>query len=373
MKKALTSLFILTALSLLVGCSGSNSSTIDDSSSPSGDDSSSLVQDSSPSSQVASSNQTTSSSQQKSSSSQAKSSSSSQSYKDNELSTASGLTIKFKATGAAIDTIKWGSAQIAKDGFTVGRCANRIANGKFSIDGTEYNVSKNDGNNTLHGGQGSGFNSWRGPFATKDWTKVEQTTNSIKYRIESADGDNGFPGKMDMTVTYTLSEDGELSIEYSATTTKDTLCNPTNHLFIAINGNNQYSNINLQIDADKYTPLSNQLPTGEIASVTGTQFDYTTEKAFDGSKNYDDNLVLNGTGYRKVATLTGLSSKIKVDVSTDRPGLQLYKDGSGNICLETQMFPDMINRPEFASYGTTILRANETFSSKTAYKFSKIA
>ena len=373
MKKALTSLFILTALSLLVGCSGGNSSIAEDSSSPS-DESSSIIEDQSSSSQVSSSSEAkSSSSEAKSSSSSAKSSSSSSSFKDNELSTSSGLTIKFKANGASIDTIKWGSTQIAKDGFTVGRVANRIANGKFSIDGTEYNVSKNNGNNTLHGGQGSGMNSWRGPFATRDWTKVEQTANSIKYSIESADGDNGFPGKMNMTVTYTLSEAGELSIEYSATTTKDTLCNPTNHLFFAINGNNQYSNINLQIDADKYTPLSNQLPTGEIASVTGTQFDYTTEKAFDGSKNYDDNLVLNDTGYRKVATLTGLSSKIKVDVSTDRPGLQLYKDGNGNICLETQMFPDMTNHPEFASYGTTILRANETFSSKTAYTFSKIS
>ena len=361
MKKTITSLFILAALSLLVGCSGGQSSTNEKSSSLVDEESSSLVEDSSSSSQVSSSKHTTTSSQQKSSSSQAKSSSSSQSFKDNELSTASGLTIKFKATGASIDTIKWGNTQIAKDGFTVGRCANRIANGKFSIDGTQYSVSVNSGSHSLHGGAGSGMDSWRGPFATKDWTKVSQTANSIKYKIESPDGENGYPGKMEMTVTYTLSEAGELAIEYSATTTKDTLCNPTNHLFFAINGNNSYDNINLQIDADNYTPLSNQIPTGAISPVAGTQFDYTTEKAFDTSKNYDDNLVLNGTGYRKVATLTGLTSKIKVDVSTDRPGLQLYKDGSGNICLETQMFPDMINHPEFDSYGTTILRAGEPY------------
>ena len=373
MKKTITSLFILAALSLLVGCSGGHSSVNEKSSSLSDEESSSLVEDSSSSSQVSSSKHTTTSSQQKSSSSQAKSSSSSQSFKDNELSTASGLTIKFKATGASIDTIKWGNTQIAKDGFTVGRCANRIANGKFSIDGTQYSVSVNSGSHSLHGGAGSGMNSWRGPFATKDWTRVSQTANSIKYKIESPDGENGYPGKMEMTVTYTLSEAGELAIEYSATTTKDTLCNPTNHLFFAINGNNSYDNINLQIDADNYTPLSNQIPTGAISPVAGTQFDYTTEKAFDKSKNYDDNLVLNGTGYRKVATLTGLTSKIKVDVSTDRPGLQLYKDGSGNICLETQMFPDMINHPEFDSYGTAILRAGETFSSKTAYTFTKIS
>ena len=90
------------------------------------------------------------------------------------------------------------------------------------------------------------------------------------------------------------------------------------------------------------------------------------------SKNYDDNYVLNGEGFRHVATLTGNTSKLAVLVHTDRPGLQLYKDGSGSICLETQMFPDMINQPTFADYGTTILRANEEFYSKTAYVFSAI-
>ena len=107
--------------------------------------------------------------------------------------------------------------------------------------------------------------------------------------------------------------------------------------------------------------------------MEGTQFDYRTEKAFDGSKSYDDNYVLNGTGYRKVASMTGKTLGIKVDVFTDRAGLQLYKDGSGNICLETQQFPDMINHPEFASYGTTVLKANETFNSKTTYHFTKVS
>ena len=294
-------------------------------------------------------------------------------YVENQLSTESGLVIKFKEQGASIDTIKWNNKQIAKDGFTVGRCANRIANGKFTLNGTEYNVSKNSGNHSLHGGAGSGMNSWRGPFATKNWTKVEQTASMIKYSIHSADGENGYPGNMDMTVTYTLSQAGELQIQYNATTDKDTLCNPTNHLFMALNANTSYSNIDLQISADNYTPLQDQIPTGAIAPVEGTQFDYRTEKAFDGSKSYDDNYVLNGTGYRKVASMTGKTLGIKVDVYTDRAGLQLYKDGSGNICLETQQFPDMINHPEFASYGTTVLKANETFNSKTTYHFSKVA
>ena len=292
---------------------------------------------------------------------------------ENQLYTEDGLKVYFKAQGARIDKIEYKGKQIAKDGFTVGRVANRIAGGKFTLDGTQYNVKKNDGNNSLHGGG----NSWQGPFATANWTKVEQTSSMMKYKIVSADNDNGYPGEMTMFVTYTLTQQGELSIEYSATTTKDTLCNPTNHLFIDINGNadRNYGNINLQVNADYYTPLQNQIPTGDVNPVSGTQFDYKAEKAFDGKKSYDDNYVLNHLTKGdtiKAATLTGTQLGVIVDVYTDRPGMQLYKDGSGNICLETQMLPDAINHPEFDDYGTTILRAGETFSSKTTYHFSKV-
>ena len=154
---------------------------------------------------------------------------------------------------------------------------------------------------------------------------MSETETTITYTIHSKDGEEGYPGNMDMTVKYTLQESGELSIEYTASTDKTTLCNPTNHLFMALNGDTSYSNLKLWIDADNYTPLANSLPTGEIASVAGTQFDFRIEKTFDGSKSYDDNLVLNGSGYRKVATMTGTKLGVKVDVFTDRPGLQLYK------------------------------------------------
>ena len=287
---------------------------------------------------------------------------------DNQLSASNGLKVYFKEQGARIDKIEFDGKQIAKDGFTVGRVANRIAGGKFTLNGTQYSVTKNDGNNSLHGGG----RSWQGPFATTNWKKEEQTINSIKYSIVSQDKDNGYPGEMKMFVTYTLSETGELSIEYSATTTQDTLCNPTNHLFIAINGNNSYSNVKLQIAASNYTPLQNQIPTGEVKSVAGLKFDYIDEKAFKSSESYDDNYVLDKEkgAFGKAATLTG--TQYKVDVYTDRPGLQLYKDGSGNICLETQMMPDAINHPEFDKYGTTVLKAGETFTSKTTYHFSKV-
>ena len=287
---------------------------------------------------------------------------------DNQLSASNGLKVYFKEQGARIDKIEFDGKQIAKDGFTVGRVANRIAGGKFTLNGTQYSVTKNDGNNSLHGGG----RSWQGPFATTNWKKEEQTINSIKYSIVSQDKDNGYPGEMKMFVTYTLSETGELSIEYSATTTQDTLCNPTNHLFIDINGSRSYSNVKLQVAGSDYTPLQNQIPTGEVKSVSGTKFDYIDEKAFKSSESYDDNYVLDKEkgAFGKAATLTG--TQYKVDVYTDRPGLQLYKDGSGNICLETQMMPDAINHPEFDKYGTTVLKAGETFTSKTTYHFSKL-
>lgn len=302
------------------------------------------------------------------------SSSSKKDYVDNQLSTNSGLVVKFKAEGATIDSIKWNNTTIADRGFVVGRCANRIANGRFTLDGQTYNVSINDrdSNSSLHGGTGSGMYSWRGPFATKDWTLVEQTASTIEYKIESPDGENGYPGKMTMNVKYTLSQAGELLIEYTATTTKDTLCNPTNHLFMRMNGTDNYSSLKLWINANQYTPRisnTNKLPDGTIYPVAGTVFDYTTERAFDGSKSYDDNLVLDGTGYRKVATMTGTTLGVKVDVFTDRPGMQLYNEGSGNVCLETQMLPDAINHDNFES---PILKAGETFYSKTAYCFSSI-
>ena len=368
MKKIMKNMFCLTLLALLASCGGKNVTS--ESKNNENSHSSSEIKLSSSSQEGKSSSSKNSTTTSKVSSSSKANTSTSSSANDNELSTTSGLVVKFKATGASIDKITWNNKQIAKDGFVVGRCANRIANGKFSIDGTQYSVSVNSGSHSLHGGNGSGMNSWRGPFATKDWTRIEKTDSSITYKIVSADGENGYPGEMTMTVKYTLSQEGELAIEYTATTTKDTLCNPTNHLFFAINGNNSYDNIKLKVNADNYTPLNNQIPTGDISPVAGTQFDYREEKAFDKSKNYDDNYVLNGEGYRHAATLTGSSMYLKVNVYTDRPGMQLYKDGSGNICLETQMFPDAINHDNFES---PILRAGEEFYSKTAYCFSKIA
>lgn len=363
MKKVISKLVLLTAIVAISACNKPYQTSKKSSETP---DITLYTDEPSQSSDSSSSSKMSSS---KKSSSSESSSSSSSTIVDNQLSTSNGLVVKFKNNGASIDKITLRGKQIAKDGFVVGRCANRIAGGTFKIDGTTYNVSKNDGQNSLHGGSGSGMNSWRGPFATKDWTKVEQTESYIIYSIHSPSGENGYPGNMDMTVKYTLTPEGELAIEYRATTDAPTLCNPTNHLFIAANGNNSYDDINLQINADYYTPLNNKLPTGQISPVEGTQFDYRTKKAFDGSKNYDDNLVLNGTGYRQVAELDGKSLGVRIKVSTDRPGLQLYKDGSGNICLESQMMPDAINQENFED---PILRPGEEFHSRTSYTFLEV-
>ncbi len=359
MKKIFSTLILLSLITALSSCGSSSSQPISEKSS----------EEPSATSQVEVSSDDIVSSSKEESSEPEPSSDPAHPMKENELYTDSGLSVKFKATGASIDRITWNGKQVAKDGFVVGRCANRIAGGTFKIDGTTYSVSKNDGQNSLHGGSGSGMNSWRGPFATKDWTKVSQTADTITYSIHSNDGENGYPGNMDMTVKYTLSSEGELKIEYSAITDKATLCNPTNHLFIDINGNRSYDNVDLMINADNYTPLSNQIPTGDISPVAGTQFDYREKKAFDKSKSYDDNYVLNGEGFRHVATLTGNTSKLAVLVHTDRPGLQLYKDGSGNICLESQMMPDAINHDNFEN---PILRPGEEFYSKTSYTFLAI-
>lgn len=361
MKRIIPFAILTTTLLVLSACGQTNQSENQPS------ESSTISSEPAPSSSAQPSSQASSSSSSQSSrSSSSSQSSSGQSYVNDQLSTADGLVIKFKAQGARIDNIKLKGKQIAKDGFTVGRCANRIANGKFTLNGTVYNVTKNVSPHSLHGGGSS----WQGNFANATWTKAEQTESSITYTLHDNDGKEGYPGNLDATVKYTLSEAGELSIEYFAKSDKDTLYNPTNHLFMAANGNTSYDNIKLWIDADNYTPLNNQIPTGAISSVTGTQFDYTTEKTFDKSKNYDDNLVLNGEGYRKVATLTGTTLGLKIDVSTDRPGMQLYKDGSGSICLETQMFPDAINQ---ANFEDPILKANEDFYSKTTYSFSKVS
>ena len=278
-----------------------------------------------------------------------------------QLYTDDGFTIEFNAKGARISKMYYGALQIAKDGFIAGRCANRIKGASFELNGQTYKVDKNDGNNHLHGGSQG--------FGEKTWTKVEQHPSSITYSYHSADGEMGYPGNLDIQVKYTLLNSGELIMEYSARSDADTLLNPTNHIWLSLNGANA-NNHTLWIDADNYTPRDSEIiPTGVIAPVEGTKYDFKEEDTpFVPSNRYDDNWVLNGTGFRKVCTLTGEESGIKCDISTDRPGLQMYNDNT-NIVLETQLYPDAIHHPDWPS---PILRANTDFYTKSIYAFSVV-
>lgn len=286
--------------------------------------------------------------------------STSASFKSMELSTQNGLVVKFANKGAKIDSIEFEGKHIAQNGFIAGRVANRIAGATFTLNGQTYNLNKNEGNNQLHGGSKG--------FGELNWTLVEQTANTITFSLHSADGDMGHPGNMDVTTKYTLEESGALTFEVTAKSDKDTLFNPTNHLYMNMNGNQTNTNHDLWIDAATYTKTDRSLlPTGEIVSVQGTTLDYQNKNQFHG--NNDSNLCLNGTGYRKVAEMDGLLTNYRVEVSTDRVGLQLYSDGKF-ICMEAQDYPDAIHHDNFPS---VVLNANEEYYTKTTYKFTKIA
>lgn len=273
-------------------------------------------------------------------------------------------------------------------GATIGRYGNRIAKGKFTLDGKEYNLSVNNGPNTLHGGKNG--------FQNQKWNASQPDDRTIVFTFTSKDGEEGFPGNLNTTVTYTLTDSNELKMEYTATTDKPTVVNLTNHAFFNLNGEGSgtIDGHVLQIDADKYNPVDSTLiPTGKLAAVKGTPFDFTKPEAIGKrindnneqlkfGKGYDHNYVLNGSGYRKVATVTGDKSGIVMDVYTQEPGLQFY---SGNFmqsknklrvgnddfrtafCLETQHFPDSPNQPSFPS---TVLRPGEKYHTVSAYKFS---
>jgi aldose 1-epimerase len=272
-------------------------------------------------------------------------------------------------------------------GATIGRYGNRIAKGKFSLDATAYQLSINNGPNTLHGGKLG--------FQYKTWDVKPLGDSALAFSVLSVDGDEGFPGNLRVKVVYTLTANDELKIEYEATTDKATVVNLTNHAFFNLNGEGSGSILNheLMIHADQYTPVDSTLiPTGEIAPVKTTPFDFTTAKTIGQNinepndqlkfgKGYDHNYVLNGSGMRLAAIVAGDKSGIRMKIYTDQPGLQFY---SGNFmqsknqmrkgrddfrtafALETQHFPDSPNEPSFPS---TVLRPGETYHTVSIYAF----
>ena len=270
-------------------------------------------------------------------------------------------------------------------GALIGRYGNRIAKAKFTLDGKEYKLAANNGVNSLHGGV-KGFDK-----VVWDAATTADSVPTLILTYLSKDGEEGYPGNLKVTVTYSLINDDALKIEYSATTDKATPLNLTNHAYFNLTGStaNTILGHSLFIDADNYTPVDTTLiPTGEIKSVKGTYFDFTKEKLIgkdiDSVKGgFDHNFVLNNkTGsLQKVAVLSDNVSGRSLEVYTTQPGLQFY---SGNfldgkfinrdgkpvnlhtaLCLETQHFPDSPNQPAFPS---TILEPGKQYHETTIYK-----
>ena len=284
-------------------------------------------------------------------------------------------------------------------GAVIGRYANRLAGGRIAIDWDVIQLPQNNGPNCLHGGP----DGWQ----YKTFDVVEATDTCLRLALVSPDGDNNFPGTVHATVTYTLSADGALRIDYHAETDRTTVINLTNHSYFNLNGTGgpqapgmRCSTIHdhiLRIDADRYTPINEvSIPLGSHATVEGTPFDFRTPKTIGSDigadnpqlhigRGYDHNFVLNAPGLnRPQISLASTVTGITLDITTDAPGVQLYTGnfldgvrGKGGtayprrsaVCLETQQYPDSPNHrwPESTGY----LYPEKPFDSTTIFKFTK--
>jgi len=277
-------------------------------------------------------------------------------------------------------------------GAIIGRYGNRIGKAKFTLDGQEYKLDMNDGPNSLHGGAKG--------FHAVIWDGKQLSDSAIEFTYTSPDMEMGYPGELKTTVTYSLTSDNALKIDYSATTTKAGPVNLTNHAYFNLNGEGS-STINdnlLMINADAFTPVDSTLiPTGVLQPVANTPFDFTkptvigsrvdsADEQLKNGKGYDHNFVLRDSSKTShlAATVYAPQTGIFMEVYTTEPGIQFYggnflngKDNDGKhghaygyrsaLCLETQHFP---NSPNQASFPSTILKPGETYSTTTSYKFS---
>ena len=279
-------------------------------------------------------------------------------------------------------------------GALIGRIGNRIAKGKFTLDGKEYQLYCNDGNNSLHGGK-RGFN-------TKIW-KVEESGTAeepaLVLTTTSPDGEENYPGTLDVKVTYTLTKDAGLSIHYEATTDKATIISMTNHAYYNLGGvgSGVIDDQILWLDADRINKIDDELiPDGTLMDVTGTPYDFRTAKAIGADFGADEHMLKTFGGYDHNFCFAGFDGKIalrgkitdpksgrKVSLYTDQPCVQIYTGNMVNpddpafkggvkqykhcaVCLETQAMPDSINHPNFTN---TVLRPGEKYDTTTLYVF----
>lgn len=272
-------------------------------------------------------------------------------------------------------------------GAVVGRAANRIAAASFELNGRKYELTANDHGNTLHGG--------RDFYHTRFWEVKECEESKVCFYLKSEDMDQGFPGNLEIFVTYSVTEENELRMEYSAVSDQDTIVNLTNHSYFNLNGQGTGDVLDQEvlIDADGFTPADEtMIPVGEIAGVEGTPMDFRKFKKIGKEINaeypplrsaggYDHNMVLNKKGYRRVAAMRSAKTGILMEVFTDLPGMQFYTGNfvknecgtGGNIytersgaCFETQYFPDAVHHENFE---TPLLKAKEHYRTVTAYRF----
>src|SRR5688572_11059557 len=276
-------------------------------------------------------------------------------------------------------------------GALIGRCANRIAHGQFSLDGTTYHLACNDGAHHLHGGL-------RG-FDKVQWTTEEATQRRLRLSYTSPDGEEGYPGDLDAEVTFELTDDNELNVEYAATADRATPVNLSHHGYFNLTGDVDADVLGhiLMINADAFTPVDGGLiPTGEIRELTGTPLDFRAPTAIGARINDDDEQLRNGSGYDHNFIINGAAGTLKLaarvleprsgrvlEIFATQPGLQFYSgnflDGAGigkqgalyrkhsGFALETQYFPDSPNHPHFPD---TVLRPGKEYRERAVYRFT---